>query len=146
MRAAEFLKAFKFSVEIGGRSVGVARISDVEVMFGPHGRTYTKPVTIEAAPKAGTEGLAGALSAQPKSRPTVKLVELTREGQAGRVIVLDRCKVSRVRTAPHDAMEDRVVLDSVTLHPRRVRYHRTSLAVIPRPVNKVEPWPEGGES
>jgi len=120
--SVEFVKVYKFAVVVDGQLVGIARVSDVDRAFGPNGRRYTKPVTIEGAPKAGTNGLAGALGDRPWQRKQVRLVELGRDGTPVRTIYLDRCKVRGTVTSEHDAMVDGVVLDRVKLHPARVRY------------------------
>lgn len=118
----EFIKVYKFAVVVDGQLVGVARVSDVEREFGPNGRRYTKPVTIEGAPKAQTKGIAGALGERPWQRKQVRLVELDRDGAPARTIYLDRCKVRGAVTIEHDSLINGVVIDRVKLHPARVRY------------------------
>lgn len=121
-KPVDFLKAFRFTVIVDGRRVGIARVSDVERSFGPSGRKYTKPVTIESAPKAGTLGLAGALGERPWDRKYVRLIEVASDDTAARTIHLDGCKIRAAVTRAHDVIENDVVIDRVTLHPTRVRY------------------------
>ena len=121
-KPVDFLKAFRFTVIVDGRNVGIARVSDVDRTFGPNGRKYTKPITIEAAPKAGTLGLAGALGERPWERKDVRLIDRANDDTAARTIHLDGCKVRGVVTNAHDAMADEVVMDRVKLHPTKVRY------------------------
>jgi len=121
-KPVDFLKAFRFTVVVDGREVGIARVSDVDRKFGPNGRKYTKPVTIESSPKVGTLGLAGALGERPWERKDVRLIERSSDDTAARTIHLDGCKVRAAVTRAHDGGAEEMVIDRVTLHPTKVRY------------------------
>jgi len=141
MKAAEFLRSFKFRVTIDGRFVGISRVSEIEYLIARSGNGYCKPITIESAPKAGTGGLAEALGSRPWARRDVTLTESTREGETGRVIRLRSCKLKGYTIAEHDAMADGVVIDRVKLHPKRIDIVAgpAKSYVKPRPVAKIEP-------
>jgi len=139
-RSIEFVKSFRFSVIVDGRMIGVALVSDVDRVFGPNGRGYTKPVTIEAAPMAGTKGLAGEMGERTRQRKNIRLVEISEDGSPARTIHLDGCKIRGAVTNAHDARFSDVVIDRVKLHPTKIRYEAGgSLPVNPRPVFPVTP-------
>jgi hypothetical protein len=84
-----------------------------------HGNWKLRPVSIEAAVKAGEVGLAGLLAGSRRHR--VELEEYARDGSVLRKMDLGKCRVKRYRCAPHDAMSSMPVMESVVVHPERLR-------------------------
>lgn len=120
-KTKDFLASFRFNVVIGGKQIGVASVSDIDVQFLSSGKTYTKPVEIVAAPGTGSKGLAGVLGERPWQRQDVILDEFDKEGKVCRRIEMLKCKVRGYKVDKHDAMEVGVVIDRIKLHPSKVR-------------------------
>lgn len=115
----EFLRPFRFAVQIDGRPVGVARLGEI-VIERLKSNLRPRPVEVEAAPRPGGYGLAALVYGG--RRHDVVLEEVAADGGVGRFIRLRGCRFRRYSCAPHDAMADGVLVERVTLHPTRVEF------------------------
>lgn len=125
MPDVRFLKAFRFLVRIGGKTVGAARCSTLDTWADRHGNWKCKPVALESAPREGEPGLAAYRGRH--SLGDIYLVDLLPDGKPARVFKLTGCRVRRFESYTRDGMDDSVVMERLTVLPRRIHL-RWSLA------------------
>jgi len=124
VQAVEFLKSFRFRVDVNGKPISIARIGALEVFDERHGNRRVKPVVLEGAPRVGGVGLAAFV--HHKGRSTVDVIEVCDDGSVGRRILMTGCRFRRYELEEKDAMQfgsndAGVVIERVTIHPLKVR-------------------------
>lgn len=129
MDPVEYLKSYKFGVSVGGKFLSVCKVSPIEVIEERHGNRKPRPITIEGAVRMGELGLSALVG--KKGRVTVQITEYARDSAPARRITLGGCRFKRYRSMDKDTTADYgVVLESVTVHPTKIRFTRIKPEVL----------------